>query len=194
MTLLPLIAGLILFLGVHSTRVFGEDFRTAQLARLGPNGWKGLYSVASIAGFALIVWGWSLARQQPTALWTTPVALRHLAAPLTLIAFILLVAAYVPGNGIKARLHHPMILGVKLWAVAHLLANNTLADLLLFGSFLLWAVLSFRAARARDRAAGTAYAAGHLAKTLLTIVLGAAAWAGFAFWAHAAWIGVRQFG
>ena len=194
MTLLPLVAGLVLFLGVHSTRVFGEAFRSAQIARLGANGWKGLYSVASIAGFALIVWGWSLARQQPTVLWTTPAALRHLVAPLTLIAFILLVGAYIPGNGIKARLHHPMVLGVKVWALAHLLANNTLADLLLFGSFLLWAVLSFRAARARDRAAGTVYPRGIVAMTLLTVVVGAAAWAGFAFWAHAAWIGVRPFG
>ncbi len=194
MSLLPLIAGLVLFLGVHSTRIFGEGFRTAQIARFGPNGWKGLYSLASIAGFVLLVWGYGVARQQPTVLWTAPVALRHVAAVLTLIAFILLAAAYVPGNGIKARLHHPMVLGVKVWALAHLLANNTLADLLLFGGFLLWAVLSFRAARARDRADGTVYRAGSIGKTLLTVVIGGAAWAGFAFWAHAAWIGVRPFG
>lgn len=194
MTLLPLIAGLLLFLGVHSTRVFGEGFRTAQIARLGLNGWKSLYALASIAGFVLIVWGYSLAQQQPIALWSTPVALRHLAAPLTLIAFIFLVATYVPGNGIKARLHHPMILAVKIWAIAHLLANNSLADLLLFGSFLLWAVVDFRAARARDRTAGTVYPAGHLTKTLLCVGVGTAAWAAFAFWAHAAWIGVRPIG
>ena len=180
--------------GLHSMRVFGEGFRSAQIARLGPNGWKGLYTLAAIAGFALIVWGWGLARQQPTVLWPTPVGLRHLAAPLTLVAFILIAAAYVPGNSLKARLHHPMVLGVKVWALAHLLANNSLADLLLFGSFLLWAVLSFRAARARDRAAGTVYPAGSVAQTLLTVVIGAAAWAAFAFWAHGAWIGVRPFG
>ena len=106
----------------------------------------------------------------------------------------LLAAAYVPGNGIKARVHHPMVLGVKVWALAHLLANHTLADLLLFGGFLVWAVLCFRAARQRDRAAGTVYPPGSLPMTLVTVVAGTAAWAGFSFWAHAAWIGVRPFG
>ena len=83
-----------------------------------------------------------------------------------LLAFILLAAAYVPGNGIKAWVHHPMVLGVKVWALAHLLANHTLADLLLFGSFLVWAVLDFRAARQRDRAGQVRYPAGTLGGTL----------------------------
>jgi uncharacterized membrane protein len=87
-----------------------------------------------------------------------------------------------------------MVLGVKVWALAHLIANNTLADVLLFGSFLAWAALSFRAARARDRAAGTVYAPGVLSRTLLTVAIGALAWAVFAFWAHAALIGVKPFG
>jgi len=128
------------------------------------------------------------------ALWTPQPWARHLASLLTVMAFVLLAAAYVPRNGIKARLHHPMVLGIKVWAFAHLLANHTLADLLLFGGFLGWAALSFRAARQRDRAAGTVYPAGSAAMTGLTVVLGLAAWAGFAFWAHAAWIGVRPFG
>jgi uncharacterized membrane protein len=186
-----LIAGLLLFLGVHSVRIVAEDFRTAQIARLGENGWKGLVSLASIAGFALIVWGYGLARQQPMVLWPTPTWLRHLAAPLTLVSFVLLAAAYVPANGIKARLRHPMVLGVKAWAFAHLIANNTLADLLLFGSFLAWAVLSYRAAKARDRAAGTSVGPGIASRTVAAVVVGAAAWAAFTFWAHAALIGVR---
>ena len=189
-----LIAGLLLFLGVHSVRIVADDFRSAQMARLGPNGWKGLYSAASIAGIALIVWGYGMARQQPVVLWATPTVMAHGAALLTLVSFVLLAAAYVPGNGIKARLHHPMVLGVKVWAFAHLIANNTLADLLLFGSFLLWAALSFRAARARDRAAATTYAAGSLPRTAATVAIGVAAWAGFAFWGHQALIGVRVFG
>ena len=155
-----LITGLLLFLGVHSVRIVADDFRTAQIARLGANGWKGLFALLSIAGFAMIVWGFGLARQQPVLLWATPSWLRHAASLLTLVAFVLVTAAYVPGNAIKGRLHHPMVLGVKLWAFAHLIANNTLADLLLFGGFLLWAVLSFRAAKSRDRAAGTVYPAG----------------------------------
>jgi len=190
-----LILGLVIFLGVHSVRVFAEDWRTRTRARLGENAFKGLYSLLSVAGFVLIIYGYSAARQQPIALWSAPpVAFRHVASLLTLFAFVLLVATYVPGNSIKARLHHPMVLAVKVWAFSHLIVNNTLADLLLFGGFLLWAVLNFRAARARDRAAGTVYAPGRMAPTLVSVVVGIAAWAGFAFWAHGAWIGVRPFG
>jgi uncharacterized membrane protein len=186
-----LILGLGLFLGVHSLRIVSDDLRTAQIARLGENTWKGLYSLASVAGLVLIVWGFGQARLQPWVLWATPPWLMHIAALLTLPAFVLIAAAYVPGNGIKARLHHPMVLGVKVWAFAHLLANNTAAEMLLFGSFLVWAALSFRAARARDRAAGTQYAPGRASRTLATITLGIAAWAVVAFWAHAAFISVR---
>jgi len=85
--------------------------------------------------FGLIIWGFGLARHDPVVLWTPPVAMRHVAALLTLIAFVLLAAAYVPRNAIKARVHHPMVLAVKVWAFAHLLANGRLADLLLFGAF-----------------------------------------------------------
>jgi uncharacterized membrane protein len=189
----PLILGLVLFLGVHSTRIVAEDLRARQIARLGANGWKGLYTLASLAGLALIVYGFALARQQPVLLWATPAWLRHVAALLTLASFVFVTAAYVPGNGIKARLQHPMVLGVKVWALAHLLANNSLADVLLFGSFLVWAVFSFRAARARDRAANTVRRASALSRTLATVVIGSAAWVAFALWAHAALIGVRPF-
>ena len=189
-----LILGLVIFLGLHSVRVFAEGWRNGVRTRLGENAWKGLYSLASILGFALVVWGFGLARQQPVLLWSPPLWTRHLAALLTLAAFVMLAAAYVPGNAIKARLHHPMILGVKTWALAHLLANGRLAGVLLFGSFLVWAVLSFRAARQRDRAGHITYPPGRTGPTLVTVVVGLAAWAGFAFWAHAAWIGVRPFG
>ena len=189
-----LIVGLLIFLGVHSVRIFAEPWRTGVRARIGENAWKGVYSVASLAGFALLVWGYGQARLDPMPLWAPMLWARHLAALLMLVSFILLAAAYVPGNGIKARVHHPMVLGVKVWALAHLLANHTLADLLLFGGFLVWAVLCFRAARQRDRAAGTVYPPGSLPMTLVTVVAGTAAWAGFSFWAHAAWIGVRPFG
>ncbi|RYF38950.1 MAG: protein NrnU [Comamonadaceae bacterium] len=192
--MLMLILGLVLFLGVHSTRIVADGWRSATIARIGPMPWKGLYTVVSIAGFVLLVWGYGLARQQPVVLWSPPRGMNHLAALLMVFSFILLVATYVPRNAIKARLHHPMVLSVKLWAVAHLLSNGNLADVVLFGAFLLWAVLSFRSARARDRAAGTVYAAGTAAGTAITVVVGLAAWAGFAFWAHAALIGVRPLG
>ena len=189
-----LILGLVLFLGLHSVRIFAEGWRATVRARLGEGAWKGLYSLLSLAGFALIVVGYGAARQSPVVLWPSPTWTRHLAALLTLPAFVFLFGAYVPGNAIKARLKHPMILGVKVWALAHLLANNTLADLLLFGGFLLWAVLCFRAARQRDRAASVVYAPGRAGPTVLTVLVGVAAWAGFAFWGHAALIGVRPFG
>ena len=189
-----LILGLVLFLGVHSTRIFAEGWRTSFIASRGPMAWKGLYTVVSLIGFALIIWGYGQARLDPVVLWSSPRWTRHLAALLVLLALVLLMATYVPGNGIKARLHHPMVLSVKVWAAAHLLANNTLADVLLFGGFLVWAVLNFRAARGRDRANGTVYAPGRAGPTVLTVVLGLVVWAVFAFWAHAALFGVRPFG
>lgn len=189
-----LILGLVLFLGVHSVRIVADGWRSAQIAQRGEGLWKGLYTVASLAGFGLIVWGYGQARGAPVVLWAPMAWTRHAAALLMLLAFVLLAAAYVPRNAIKARLHHPMLLATKTWALAHLLANNTLADVLLFGSFLVWAVSSFRAARARDRVAGTVYPPGTLVRTALTVVIGLAAWAAFAFWAHEAWIGVRPIG
>lgn len=189
-----LILGLIIFLGVHSVRIFAEDWRTGMRARLGQNAWKGVYSVFSVLGFTFIVWGYGEAQLQPVVLWMPPLWTRHLASAITLLAFVLLVAAYVPGNAVKAKLHHPMILGVKAWALAHLLANGRLAAVLLFGAFLVWSVLCYRAARQRDRVEQTSYAAGRALPTVITVALGLAAWAGFAWWAHAAWIGVRPFG
>ena len=189
-----LILGLVLFLGVHSTRVVADGWRTAMMGRIGELPWKGVYALLSIVGFVLIVWGFGLARQQPVQLWMPPRGMRHLASLLTLIAFVLLAATYVPRNAIKARLHHPMVLAVKVWALAHLLSNGNLAHVLLFGAFLVWAALSFRAARSRDRAAGTVYAPGTTAGTVTTLLVGVATWAVFAFWAHGALIGVRPMG
>jgi uncharacterized membrane protein len=189
-----LLLGLVVFLGVHSVRIAADGWRSATIARIGELPWKAVYATLSIIGFVLIVWGFSLARQQPVQLWMPPRGMRHLAALLTLIAFVLLAATYVPRNAIKAKLHHPMVLSVKVWALAHLLSNGNLAHVILFGAFLVWAVLSFRAARARDRAAGTVYAAGTLGGTLATVVVGVAGWALFAFWAHGALIGIRPIG
>jgi uncharacterized membrane protein len=187
-----LVLGLLIFLGVHSVRIVADPWRTAMRARLGENGWKGVYSLLALAGFALLVWGYGQARQAPVVLWTPPVGMRHLAALLTVFAFVFLAAAYVPRNAIKARLHHPMLLGVKTWALAHLLANGTLADVLLFGAFLAWAVVCFISSRRRDCAAGTVYSPGTASGT--TVMAGLAAWAAFAFWLHGPLIGVRPFG
>ena len=189
-----LILGLVLFLGVHSVRIVADDWRTQACARMGEGAYKGLYSLLSLLGFGLIIWGFGVARETPVLLWTPPVGMRHAASLLTLIAFVFLAAAYVPRNGIKARFHHPMVLGVKAWALAHLLANGTLAHVVLFGGFLAWAVLDFISARKRDRAAGTTYPAGTLVATAVTVVVGVGAWAAFALWLHGLLIGIRPFG
>jgi uncharacterized membrane protein len=189
-----LILGLILFLGVHSVRIVADDWRTTTRARIGANAWKGLFSLLSLAGFLLILFGFGQVRLEPIVIWHPPTAMRHLAALLTLLAFILLAAAYVPRNGIKAAVHHPMVLSVKVWALAHLLANGWLADIVLFGAFLLWAVLDFRAARRRDRTFNITYAAGTTTGTMLTLIVGAAAWSLFAFVLHGLLIGVRPIG
>jgi uncharacterized membrane protein len=188
-----LIAGLVLFLGVHSLRIFAEDWRTAQIARLGLGAYKGLYSLASAAGLALIVFGYAQARRAHAVLWDPPLWTRHLSALLMLFAFVLLVAAYIPGNRIKAAVRHPMILGVKIWAAGHLLANGHVEDLLLFGGFLAWAVFDYRAARRRDRAAGRAAGQGSLVSDAATVVVGAALWSAFALYLHAWLIGVHPF-
>jgi len=188
-----LVIGLLLFLGLHSLRIVAGDWRGQTIARIGAGPWKGIYSILSIVGFVLLVWGYSLAQPQSLLLWIPPVGLRHFASLLTLPAFVLLVAAYVPHNGIKAKVHHPMVLAVKVWALAHLLANGSVADVVLFGSFLVWAIFDFRAARLRDRDAGTTYAAGTAAATAATVVIGVATWLGFALWGHAALIGVHPF-
>ena len=188
-----LIAGLVLFLGVHSSRVFADGFRADFIAAHGEKAWKGIYAILSIAGFVLLVYGYAEARTAPLVLWTPPAWTRHAAALLTLPAFILLAAAYVPRNAIKARLGHPMLLGTKVWAAAHLLANGNVADVLLFGGFLVWATLCLRAAKARDRAVGTVLPAGGAAPTVIAVAAGIGAWAAFAFHLHAAWIGVRPF-
>ena len=189
-----LILGLIIFLGGHSIRIFADDWRNAQRARLGEGKWKGLFALVSIIGFVLLVWGYGLARRDPVVLWVSPVWTRHLAGILMLISFVLFAAAYVPPSHFKAKLHHPMVLGVKTWAFAHLLANGTLPSVALFGSFLVWAVLDFSSARRRDRAAGTIYPPGTLKGDAIALVVGAAVWIIFAFWAHEKLIGARPFG
>ncbi len=188
-----LILGLIVFLGTHSLRIFAGNWREAQIARLGEMRWKGVYSLISAVGLGLMIWGYGMARADSPVLWATPIWTRHLAASLTLPAFILLVAAYLPGSHIKAAVGHPMVAGVKLWALAHLLANGKLAAVVLFGALLLWAVLDFISARRRDRAAGRTYTALGWSRDITAIAIGLVAWALFAVYGHAWLIGVQPF-
>ena len=189
-----LILGLVLFLGVHSLRIVANDWRMRQRARLGENRWKALYSLVSIAGFVLIVYGFGVARQQPVLLYASPPGLRHLNALFTLLAFVLVAAAYVPRNHLKAKLGHPMLAGVKTWAFGHLLATGMLHDVVLFGAFLLWAIVDFISARRRDRLDGTTYPAGTVRGDAITVIVGLVGWAVFAHWLHTWLIGVSPWG
>lgn len=188
-----LIAGLLIFLGVHSLRIYAEGWRSGQLARLGEARWKGLYSLVSALGLGLIAWGVGLARAEPMMVWLPPAGMRHVTALLTLPAFILLVAAYVPANRIKRAVGQPMAAGVACWAVAHLLSNGRLSDVWLFGGFLAWSLLSFDAAQRRDRLAGVVRIVGSPSRDGLTVIIGVVAWAVFALYLHTRLIGLRPF-
>jgi uncharacterized membrane protein len=188
--MIVLILGLLIFLGVHSVRIAAPAWRDGMMARVGEGPWKGIYSLAAAVGLVLIVWGYGLARQDPVVLWYSPVWLKHLAVLLNLVAFVIFGAYLVPAGRIKARLGHPMVLAVKTWAVAHLLANGTLADVLLFGGFLVWAVFDFRSSRRRDRAAGTVRVAGPPRNDVIAVAAGLAIWGAFVWFLHEWLIGV----
>ena len=193
MGLLILVAGLALFLGMHATRIPDDQRRSGMIARLGKGKYRGIYTAVSILGLVLIVYGYGQARLDPVFVWNPPAAMRHIAALLMLVSFIMLAACYVPTNHIKAKLQHPMNLSVKVWALAHLIANGTLADIILFGSFLVWAVLLFKTARRRAIPMGFAGDGPTKVGTLMTVVVGVLAWLVFAAWLHVHLIGISPF-
>lgn len=188
-----LVAGLVVFLGSHSVRIVAEGWRASVMARIGRHAWRALYSLVSLAGLALIVWGYGQARLDPIVVWAPPAWTRYLTSLLVLPAFVLIVAGNVPGTRIRARLGHPMLLGTKLWAAAHLLSNGMLADIVLFGAFLAWAIVDYTSARRRDRAAGTVYPEGTSSRDATAIAIGTLAWFAFGYWLHGPLIGVRPF-
>lgn len=167
-----LLLGLVLFMAAHSARIVADDWRTAQIARFGLGPWKGIYSLISIVGLVLIVWGYGETRGE-VELWQGPVWLRHVASLLMLASFILIAAAYVPRNRIQTVVGHPMTAGVKVWALAHLMTNTRPGDLVLFGALLIWVVLVFRAARQRDRTDGRHAAQGPWPMAAVAAVAGA---------------------
>ena len=189
--MLLLVAGLVLFLGVHSVSIFANDWRNALAAR-SEGLWKSGYTVASIAGFALICFGYGQARLDPVWLWVPPAFMSHLIALLMLPVFVLFAASYLPGR-ISAAAKHPQLVAVKLWALAHLLGNGTLADLLLFGTFLAWAVAD-RISLKRRTPRTVPAAPASKANDAIAIGAGLAVYVLFVVWAHKALIGVAPFG
>lgn len=197
-----LILGLVLFIGSHSVRIFADDWRSRTIEAWGEKAFKGLYAVLSLVGFYALIVGYAEARMNPIVIWQPPIATRHISVLLMLFASILMVAAYIPGNHLKLRMGHPMVLSVKVWALAHLLSNGNLADLVLFGTFLVWSVLNFKSARARDRIKAAAQTMDEalqapkakLSATLMTLVGGALLWAGITFYLHALVVGISPMG
>ena len=185
-----LVAGLLLFFGVHSIAIVAPAWRDGMAAKLGDAPWKAIYSMVSVIGFVMLVHGYGLARAEPTVLYTPPAWMRHAAALLMLPVFPLLLAAYLPGR-LKRAAKHPMLLAVKLWALAHLLVNGSLADVLLFGGFLAWAVadriaVGKRAVQRRPMVMG----APSPVNDVLAVVGGLALYVLFVAWAHQRFIGV----
>ena len=133
-----LLIGLLIFFGIHTMSVIALPLRN-RLAAKYALGWKGFYSIASVLGIALIVMGYAELRAEPTILYTTPFWMRYVAAALMLPVFIFFLASLLPGR-IQATLKNPLLISTKTWALAHLLVNGALADVLVFGSFLIWAV------------------------------------------------------
>jgi uncharacterized membrane protein len=183
-----LVAGLTLFLGIHSVSIFTPRTRDLWVQKLGPNLWRVVYSVVALAGFVLLVRGYAAARVDPVVLYVPPGWTRHLVMLLMLPVFVLLFAAYLPGR-IRSATKHPMLLAVKLWATAHLLVNGMLADVLLFGSFLAWAVID-RISLKRRTPRPVAGAPPSRYNDVLAIVLGLVAYGAFVVWLHPALIGV----
>ena len=188
-----LILGLLVFLGVHSISIFAPAWRTSQSERRGDAAWKGMYSLLSLAGFVLLIYGYGVARQSPVVLYTPPTFTRHIALLLMLPVFPLLFAAYLPGR-IKAAAKHPMLLAVKLWALAHLLANGTLHDVILFGAFLAWAVADRISVKRRTALRAHPGVPPSPVNDVIAVVGGLATYAVFALWAHLKLIGVSPLG
>jgi len=184
--------GLVIFLGVHSIAIVAPAWRDARAARH-PGAWKGAYSLASIAGFALLIYGYGLARQSPVVLWTPPAGMRHAVLLLMLPVFPLLLAAYLPGR-LQRATKHPMLLAVKVWATAHLLANGTLAAVILFGAFLVWAVLDRIAVKRRAAPRPLPGAPPAAMNDAIAVIGGLALYALFVGWAHRWLIGVSPLG
>jgi uncharacterized membrane protein len=179
-----LLAGLLIFFSTHSIRIGVPVWRDRQIARYGDRNWRSTYSVVSVLGLVLIILGFSRVRWTTPILWTPPLWAPYVTAAALLLAFVLNAASGVPGNRIRGIVRHPMLTGVALWGAGHLLANGRLADLLLFGSFLVWAAIDFDSSLRRDRREGLVPSAGTLRADMICVLAGSAIWAIFLLFLH----------
>ncbi len=182
-----LILGLVLFLGIHSVRAFAPATRENFIANRGEGAWKGLYSVLSILGFVVLIYGYGQARFDNVFFYSAPTWMTHVQLLLMLPAMILLAASQLPAGRIKKAVKNPQLIGVKIWAIGHLLVNGDLASILLFGGFLIWAVIVVISTKKRGQ---TFPDQTSVMGDILSIVIGIGIWLAFAFWLHEWLIGV----
>jgi uncharacterized membrane protein len=191
--LLVMIAGLVLFLGAH-TLTTQRDLRARLVAAMGEHGYKIGYVVVSVVGLALIIWGFSHYRASGwIEVWSPPKALKYLNTALMLPAVILVIAAYLRGR-IYTAVKHPMLAGVKLWAFGHLLANGDLGGIILFGSFLAWAVFDRISLKRRADPGAPPIPVGGVTNDLIAVAVGIVAYLALAFAFHPVVIGVPVMG
>ena len=179
-----LVLGLVIFLGLHSTRIFAEGARANAIARLGEGPWKGIYSLLSAIGFVLIVWGFARARFDAAQLWTPALGARYATIILMLVSMLFFAGYFVKRSHIAVAVHHPMVWSVAVFGAAHLIGNGSAADVVLFGAFFVWAVADLISSYARDRRNAVVYPEPSWSATIVAIVLGLALWVVIGRWLH----------
>jgi len=187
-----LIIGLVVFLGDHLF-ITRRDARAAAIARFGTQTYRAIFALVALIGLALIIWGYGQYRAHDwIQIWSPPTFMRHMTVGLMLLAVILFTSAFIPSH-IKAKAKHPMLAGVKTWALAHLLSNGDLGSILLFGSFLAWGVYARIAAKRRGDV-GTTIAPVGWTNDVIVVVLGIVIYLALGYAFHPIVIGVPVFG
>lgn len=191
MGLAVLVVGLVVFIGAHTFVTF-RDARARAIARLG-TGYRVLFALVSLTGLALIIWGYAQYRTHEwIQIWSPPAFMRHITVGLMLFAAIFVTAAFIPSH-IKTRLKHPMLAGIKTWALAHLLSNGDLGSMLLFGAFLAWGVYARIAAKRRGDLGPTTAPVGWT-NDAIAVLVGVIIYLALGYVFHPAIIGVPVFG
>ncbi len=186
-----LVLGIVIFLGTHLVRVVAPGLRASVIERNGKNAWMGIYTVISLIGLGLLIYGFGEARAVTGMLYNPPVFLKHIALLLMLIAFVCLAAGFLPAGRIAVAVKHPQILSIKIWALAHLLANGETSSVLLFASFLAWAVIMRISLKRRQRAGELVLPVFRSSSNdLLAVVIGTVAYLLFIWKLHEWLIGV----
>ena len=186
--MLILITGLLIFFTVHSISIVNESWRDSMVDKLGISLWRGLYSLVAVIGLLLIIWGYVLARQQPLLIYPPSIWLHRISLILLIPVFPLILATWLPGN-IKAKVKHPMLLAIKIWALAHLLSNGMFSDVILFGSFLIWSIINLRSMRIR-RVRTDPNTKAFVANDTLCVTIGTGLYILVSLWLHDWLVGV----